>query len=72
MNSTLKLLVAGTIVGGLTVAGGTVNAQEAPYYKGKSITVIVGFSPGGGSDLAARAIANHLSKHIDGNPPRRR
>ena len=42
-------------------------AQE-PFYKGKTIRIIVGFSAGGGFDTYARALARHLSKHIPGNP----
>ena len=42
-------------------------AQE-PFYKGKTIRIIVGFPPGGGFDLYSRTIARHLGKHIPGNP----
>jgi tripartite-type tricarboxylate transporter receptor subunit TctC len=44
-----------------------VNAQE-PFFKGKTIRIVVGFSAGGGYDLYARAIARHMSQHIPGNP----
>jgi tripartite-type tricarboxylate transporter receptor subunit TctC len=40
----------------------------APYYDGKTIRLIVGFSPGGGFDTYSRVIARHMSKHIPGNP----
>ena len=42
-------------------------AQE-PFYKGKVIKIVVGFSAGGGFDTYARVIARHLSKHIPGQP----
>ena len=42
-------------------------AQE-PFYKGKSVRVIVGGSAGGGYDTYTRTIARHLSKHVPGNP----
>ena len=42
-------------------------AQE-PYYKGKTVRIIVGFSPGGGFDTYARVIARHMGKHIAGEP----
>jgi tripartite-type tricarboxylate transporter receptor subunit TctC len=38
------------------------------FYKGKTITFILGSSPGGGFDVYTRAIARHLGKHIPGNP----
>ena len=40
----------------------------APYYEGKAIKLIVGFSAGGGFDTYARALARHMSKHIPGSP----
>jgi tripartite-type tricarboxylate transporter receptor subunit TctC len=43
-------------------------AQDAAFYKGKTVTVIAASSPGGGYDLYARLIARHLGKHIAGNP----
>jgi len=42
-------------------------AQE-PYYQGKTIRVVVGFSPGGFYDRWARTVARHINKHIPGTP----
>src|SRR5262245_12571508 len=45
------------------------NAQSAEeFYKGKTISMIIGGSPGGGFDTLARAIGRHIGKHIPGNP----
>jgi len=41
---------------------------QADFYKGKTVTIVVGFTPGGGYDINARAVARHLGKHIPGNP----
>jgi tripartite-type tricarboxylate transporter receptor subunit TctC len=41
----------------------------ADFYHGKTITLYVGFPPGGGYDLYARVFAPHFSRHIPGNPP---
>jgi tripartite-type tricarboxylate transporter receptor subunit TctC len=38
------------------------------FYKGKTFTVVVGFSPGGGYDVNARTVARYVSAHIPGNP----
>src|SRR5215831_17000809 len=46
---------------------GTARTQ-GDFYKGKTITIVVGFSPGGGYDVNARAVARHIGKHIPGNP----
>jgi len=40
----------------------------APYYEGKTIKIIVGFTPGGGYDRMARLMAKHLPNHIPGKP----
>ncbi len=44
-----------------------ISAQE-PFYKGKTIRIIVGASAGGGYDTYSRTIARHMGKHIPGNP----
>ena len=43
-------------------------AETADFYRGKTISNIVGFGPGGGYDLYARLVAKHLGGHIPGNP----
>jgi len=40
----------------------------ADFYRGRNVTVIVGYSAGGGYDLYARALARHMGKHVPGNP----
>jgi len=43
-------------------------AAPADFYKGRTISVIIGYSAGGGYDLYARVLAQHLGRHIPGNP----
>lgn len=43
-------------------------AQQPNFFQGKTVTIIVGFSPGGGYDLAARTVARYIGKYIPGNP----
>ena len=38
------------------------------FYKGKTVTIVVGFSTGGIYDIWARLISRHLRRHIPGNP----
>src|SRR5687767_14904837 len=38
------------------------------FYKGKTIDLVVGASPGGGYDIYGRAVARYWGKHIPGNP----
>lgn len=40
----------------------------ADFYRGKTVTLIVGFTAGGGYDLNARTLARHIGRHIPGNP----
>ena len=38
------------------------------FYRGKTVTILVGFTAGGGYDLYARLLGRHISRHIPGNP----
>jgi len=40
----------------------------ADFYRGKTITMATGTSPGGDYDLRLRMVARHISKYIPGNP----
>jgi hypothetical protein len=51
--------------GGFGAAGGVLAAE---YYQGKTLTVIVGYAPGGGVDATARAVTRHLGRFIPGQP----
>ena len=52
----------------LTMGGGALANDVADFYRGKVITVYIGYGPGGGYDLYARTLARHIVKHIPGNP----
>jgi len=45
----------------------SVRAQE---YKDKTLTIIVGYSPGGSFDLYARVLARYIGRYLPGNPTR--
>jgi tripartite-type tricarboxylate transporter receptor subunit TctC len=49
------------------LAVSTADAQES-YYRGKTVTFLVGAPPGGGFDTMTRIVARHLGRHILGNP----
>ena len=40
----------------------------ASFYAGKTITIIVGSSAGGGYDLYGRLLSRLMGKHLPGNP----
>ena len=43
-------------------------AAQAPFYQGKTITVITGSQTGDLYDIYARMLATHMAKHIPGTP----
>jgi tripartite-type tricarboxylate transporter receptor subunit TctC len=45
---------------------GAASAQD--FYKGKTLTIVVGFTPGGGFDANARLLSRTLGGHIPGHP----
>ncbi|HZT07351.1 MAG TPA: tripartite tricarboxylate transporter substrate-binding protein [Chloroflexota bacterium] len=56
---------------------GSMGAAPAPevsalspsdFYAGKTLTIIVGYGPGGGFDQVARLLARHLPDHLAGSP----
>jgi tripartite-type tricarboxylate transporter receptor subunit TctC len=59
-------LLPATIAAAFLVAVPQAPADE--FYKGKTITFVVGFSAGGGFDTYTRLIARHFGKHVPGNP----
>ena len=61
----MKLLLGALAIAlGLTAPA----ARAADFYKDKTITIIVGFTPGGGYDVYARQLARFLPDHIPGRP----
>jgi tripartite-type tricarboxylate transporter receptor subunit TctC len=38
------------------------------FYAGKQLTILVNFEPGGAATVEARLLAQHIHKHIPGNP----
>ena len=51
------------------MAVGTARAESVEdFYRGKNVTLVIGYSVGGGYDLYGRLVARHLGKHIPGQP----
>src|SRR5947209_9499667 len=38
------------------------------FYRHRTITILVGFTAGGGYDLYARLLGRHMGRHVPGNP----
>lgn len=43
-------------------------AQSPVTFQGQTVTLIIGFAPGGGTDIAGRLIAPFIGKHLPGSP----
>jgi tripartite-type tricarboxylate transporter receptor subunit TctC len=52
----------------LALAGNAFGQTPAEFYKGRNVTLQVGFGPGGDDDLWARLISKHMGNHIPGKP----
>jgi tripartite-type tricarboxylate transporter receptor subunit TctC len=53
------------------VAGASAPAAADPvadFYRGRTVSISVGFGPGGGYDLTARTLARHYGRFIPGEP----
>jgi tripartite-type tricarboxylate transporter receptor subunit TctC len=61
---TVSLLALAAIVIVPAAAADTV----ADFYQGKTLSMVIGVSPGGDYDRRARLIARHMGKHLPGNP----
>ncbi len=74
MNASGKSLRMSALLGAVAISGGALFGQAASadavadFYRGKNVTVIVGYSAGGGYDVYARAIARYINRKIPGNP----
>ena len=59
---------AGLLSLGMLAAGPSQAQNDAAFYKGKNIQLLIGFGPGGNNDQWARLIARHIGKYIPGTP----
>jgi len=67
MNSRIRrvALAVATLVG---LASSAYADNVADFYRGKRITLIIGYGPGGGYDLYARMLGRFIGAHLPGNP----
>jgi tripartite-type tricarboxylate transporter receptor subunit TctC len=52
----------------LTLAATARADPVADFYRGRSVSLIIGYSAGGGYDAYGRVLAHHMGKHIPGRP----
>ena len=63
----IALLAATAAIWSASIAAGRCDAV-ADFYRGRSISLVIGFGAGGGYDAYARLLARHIGRHIPGNP----
>jgi tripartite-type tricarboxylate transporter receptor subunit TctC len=59
IGAAITFLVAGEMAG---------PAAAEDFYKGRNVSLVIGYSAGGGYDAYARLLARFMGKHIPGNP----
>jgi tripartite-type tricarboxylate transporter receptor subunit TctC len=62
-----NLLVLGVALG-MQSMGALAQDAVADFYKGRQVSIMVGFTAGGSSSLYAQALARHMGKYLPGNP----
>ncbi len=61
------------LIGLMLVLAAALSAQADPdavaeFYRGKVVTLYVGYGPGGGFDVMGRLLARHMGKYVPGHP----
>jgi tripartite-type tricarboxylate transporter receptor subunit TctC len=62
----IALCAAFALLAGAATVPETATAED--FFQGKAITIVVGFSPGGGFDIFARLLSRHIGEFIPGHP----
>ena len=60
--------IAASVAVALSLASPARAQSAEEFYRGRTVTILVGFTAGGGYDLYARLLGRHIGKHIPGNP----
>lgn len=63
-----KGMIAAAMAGALAQAGAASAQTPEEFYKGKTVSIVMGTGPGGSYDLYGRLLINNFGKHLPGNP----
>jgi len=63
-----RMLVVPFIVAAIAASTPVIADDTGSFFAGKTVRIVVGFSPGGGYDLYARELGRYLGRHISGRP----
>jgi tripartite-type tricarboxylate transporter receptor subunit TctC len=64
----IRYVLAACLPAVLFAPVGAVADEVADFYRGKTVTVVVGHETGTGFDLYGRTLARHLGRHLPGQP----
>jgi tripartite-type tricarboxylate transporter receptor subunit TctC len=66
----VKYLSIGLLAAFLSMGFGTVppGVQSQEFYRDKTMSIVVGYSPGGSFDLYARVLGRYMGRYLPGNP----
>src|SRR5262245_37148661 len=68
MHAAQRIIAMSAVVGLFTLTQPGLADEIADFYKGRTVSIVVGHEVGTGFDIYARALAPHLSRHIPGSP----
>src|SRR5690349_7910996 len=60
--------VLGWSLGFLLLPAGAQAQSVESFYRGKTLSMVIGYPTGGSNDIYARSVARYIGKHIPGNP----
>jgi tripartite-type tricarboxylate transporter receptor subunit TctC len=63
-----KTVLAAIAVVAMSMPSGARSAGVEEFYKGRTVSLIIGYSAGSGYDIYARVLARFIGKYIPGNP----
>src|SRR5690349_14820987 len=68
MRGAVIVAAISTVLAATAMAAASAFAQQKSFYEGRTVTIVVGYSPAGGYDNYARMLARHIGRHIPGSP----
>jgi tripartite-type tricarboxylate transporter receptor subunit TctC len=64
---TIGTLLAAALLLAASLSGAAAQSADA-FYRGRTVTLYIGYAEGGSYDLYCRLVARHLGAHLPGNP----
>jgi tripartite-type tricarboxylate transporter receptor subunit TctC len=62
------MAMAAALAGLCPQLAGAAPDEVADFYRGRQLSVVVGYGPGGSASFYAQALAHHMGRYLPGNP----